>query len=102
MLLAIEVVNPGGMPLEQLLPGLSLLEVVVGHASLDVEVRLDIGLPGLPALDLLLLDPERGVDRQRSFRLEDAPAIWAGQLGPVNVQINGTFCRRAGRNGPLL
>src|SRR5215212_1205883 len=79
--LSVEVVDPGGMALEELLPGLSSLEVVVGHPPLDVEVRLDIGLPGLPALDLLLLDPEGGVDRQGALRLEDAPAVAHDRLG---------------------
>ncbi len=53
MLLAVEVVDPGGMALEQLVPGLGPLEIVVGHPPLDVEVGLDIGLPGLTPIDLL-------------------------------------------------
>ena len=58
-----------------------MLEVVVGHPPLDVEVGLDIGLPGLAALDLLLLDPERGVDRHGALRLEDAAAVAHDRLG---------------------
>jgi hypothetical protein len=47
---------------DQLLPGFRPREEVVGEPALQVEVGLDEGLPGLPALYLELRYAQRGVD----------------------------------------
>jgi hypothetical protein len=65
---------------EQLLPGLGFGEGVVGQTALQVEVGLDEGLPGLPALDLDLLYAQRPVDGLRSVRAEDPTPV--GDDGP--------------------
>jgi hypothetical protein len=57
---------------DQLLPSLCLREEVVGQPALQVEVGLDEGLPGLPALYLQLLYAQRGVDGLGPVGAEDA------------------------------
>ncbi len=57
---------------DQILPASGLEEVVVGHPLLDVERRLDEALPGLASLDLLLGYAQGAVDGLRPIGLEDA------------------------------
>jgi hypothetical protein len=49
--------------------------VPVGHATLDVEVRLDVALPRRAPIDLVLRFPERTVDGPRLLGPEDPAAV---------------------------
>ncbi len=66
---------------DQLLPGLRPSEVEVHEPALQVEVGLDEGLPGLPALDLHLLYVERGVDGLGPVGAEDPAPVGDDGLG---------------------
>jgi hypothetical protein len=66
---------------DQLLPGLRPSEVEVREPALQVEVGLDEGLPGLPALDLHLLYVERGVDGLGPVGAEDPAPVGDDGLG---------------------
>jgi hypothetical protein len=70
-------------------PGLGMGEVPVSHPALHVEVRLDIGLPGLLPVDLLLPDPQRRIDPHRFLGLKDAAAV-AHQCLRTAVLANGS------------
>lgn len=73
MLLPVVLGDEPGVDGTEFLPTRRPLEVVVGHSSHDVEVALDIVLPGSAAFDLLFVDTKPLVDLQGMVGAEDTP-----------------------------
>src|SRR5918994_1111428 len=74
----------------QFTPGGGSRVVAVRHAAHDVEVGLDVILPGLPLVDLAFLDPQRRVDR-------------LGVVGPKDAALDLYVIEPAAISGiPLL
>jgi hypothetical protein len=82
---------------EELRPGRRPAEIPIGHAVLHIEGGLDVVLPRLPAVDLLLADPQGVVDPQRLLGLEDAAAVADQHLGAAVLADGGVEDWHVGR-----
>ncbi len=87
---------------QHLFPARGPRESGIGHFSSDLEVRLDIILPGLPLLDALFGDLQRRIHVHGLITVKNPPAItdngrWraeARKRGKEHLQVIPLILRR--------